>query len=104
MSRILRVLYSALTVCPAPAFRASCAVVPWPKPGYAKAISERFGRYPQPIDSPMPHSSTDALGRFVWIHAVSLETRAAAILLTEAARPVARHAPAAHHGARPRPR
>ncbi len=53
------------------------------EPGYAKAISERFGRYPQPIDSLMPHSSTDALGRFVWIHAVSLgETRAAAILLT----------------------
>ena len=54
------------------------------EPGYAYAVGERFGRYPAPIDSLMPHSSTDPLGRFVWVHAVSLgETRAAAILLAQ---------------------
>ena len=46
------------------------------EPGYAQAVSERFGRYPGP---PAPDAQG---GPLVWIHAVSLgETRAAAILL-----------------------
>lgn len=52
------------------------------EPGYLRAIPERFGRYPRPIDSLVPYSTMDPLGQFVWVHAVSLgETRAAAVLL-----------------------
>ncbi len=54
------------------------------EPGYGHAVGERFGRYARPMDSLIPPSSSDPLGGFVWIHAVSLgETRAAAILLAE---------------------
>lgn len=46
------------------------------EPGYAVAVAERFGRYPQPV--------AQQGGPLVWMHAVSLgETRAAAILLKE---------------------
>lgn len=60
------------------------------EPGYAVAVPERFGRYPQPLDSLLPRGADgagEAVGAgeyFVWVHAVSLgETRAAAILLKE---------------------
>ncbi len=77
-------LYSALTWAAQPLLlrklRRRAAV----EPGYAHAVGERFGHYARPLDSLIPPSSTDPLGSFVWIHAVSLgETRAAAILLAE---------------------
>ena len=77
-----RALYSLFTWCAQPLLRRKLRRRAVAEPGYAVAVGERFGRYPQPIDSLMPHSSTNAMGRFVWIHAVSLgETRAAAILV-----------------------
>ncbi len=78
-----RALYSLLTWCAQPLLRRKLRRRAVAEPGYALAVGERFGRYPQPIDSLMPHSSMNMMGRFVWIHAVSLgETRAAAILVT----------------------
>lgn len=77
-------LYSAFAWTAQPLLRRKLRRRAVAEPGYGKAVGERFGRYPRPIDSLMPHSSTDGLGSFVWIHAVSLgETRAAAILLQE---------------------
>ncbi|RQO83617.1 3-deoxy-D-manno-octulosonic acid transferase [Acidovorax sp. FJL06] len=77
-----RALYSVVTWGAQPLLRRKLRHRAKAEPGYGLAIGERFGRYPTPIDSLMPHSSSDPLGRFVWIHAVSLgETRAAAILL-----------------------
>lgn len=77
-----RALYSLVAWCAQPLLRRKLRRRAVAEPGYAKAVSERFGHYPPPIDSLMPHSSTDPLGRFVWVHAVSLgETRAAAILI-----------------------
>ncbi len=77
-------LYSALTWSVQPLLRRKLARRAVAEPGYGKAVGERFGRYPRPIDSLLMAHSTDALGSFVWIHAVSLgETRAAAILLQE---------------------
>ncbi|MBU0746971.1 MAG: 3-deoxy-D-manno-octulosonic acid transferase [Gammaproteobacteria bacterium] len=79
-----RALYSLITWCAQPLLRRKLRRRAVAEPGYGYAVGERFGRYPAPIDSLMPHSSTDPLGRFVWVHAVSLgETRAAAILLAE---------------------
>ncbi|HVL43617.1 MAG TPA: 3-deoxy-D-manno-octulosonic acid transferase [Acidovorax sp.] len=79
-----RALYSLLTWCAQPLLRHKLRRRAVAEPGYAHAVGERFGRYPPPIDSLIPHSSTDPLGRFVWVHAVSLgETRAAAILLAQ---------------------
>ncbi|MFN7153878.1 MAG: 3-deoxy-D-manno-octulosonic acid transferase [Acidovorax sp.] len=79
-----RALYSLVTWCAQPLLRRKLRRRAVAEPGYGYGVGERFGRYPAPIDSLMPHSSTDPLGRFVWIHAVSLgETRAAAILLAE---------------------
>ena len=79
-----RALYSLLTWSAQPLLRRKLRRRAVAEPGYAYAVGERFGRYPAPIDSLMPHSSTDPLGRFVWVHAVSLgETRAAAILLAQ---------------------
>jgi 3-deoxy-D-manno-octulosonic-acid transferase len=79
-----RALYSLVTWCAQPLLRRKLRRRAVAEPGYGYAVGERFGRYPAPIDSLMPHSSTDPLGRFVWVHAVSLgETRAAAILLAE---------------------
>lgn len=79
-----RALYSLVTWCGQPLLRRKLRRRAVAEPGYGHAMGERFGRYPAPIDSLMPHSSTDPLGRFVWVHAVSLgETRAAAILLAE---------------------
>lgn len=79
-----RALYSMVTWAAQPLLRRKLRRRAAAEPGYAVAVGERFGRYPQPIDSLVLHSSTDPLGQFVWIHAVSLgETRAAAILLTE---------------------
>jgi len=79
---LARALYSAVTWLGQPLLRRKLRRRAVAEPGYARAVGERFGRYPAPIDSLMPHSSTDPLGRFVWVHAVSLgETRAAAILL-----------------------
>ncbi|MBV7540446.1 3-deoxy-D-manno-octulosonic acid transferase [Acidovorax sp. sic0104] len=78
----VRALYSFVTWGAQPLLRRKLRRRAQSEPGYGHAVSERFGRYPAPIDSLMPHSSSDPLGRFVWIHAVSLgETRAAAILL-----------------------
>ena len=77
-------LYSALTWAAQPLLRRKLRRRAVAEPGYGHAVGERFGRYARPIDSLIPQSSTDPLGRFVWIHAVSLgETRAAAILLAE---------------------
>ena len=77
-----RALYSLFTWCAQPLLRRKLRRRAVAEPGYAVAVGERFGRYPQPIDSLMPHSSMNVMGRFVWIHAVSLgETRAAAILV-----------------------
>ncbi|CAN7391629.1 3-deoxy-D-manno-octulosonic acid transferase [Acidovorax sp. LjRoot129] len=77
-----RALYSVVTWGAQPLLRRKLRRRAVAEPGYGLAIGERFGQYPAPIDSLMPHSSSDPLGRFVWIHAVSLgETRAAAILL-----------------------
>ncbi|MDH4416229.1 MAG: 3-deoxy-D-manno-octulosonic acid transferase [Acidovorax sp.] len=77
-----RALYSLVTWGAQPLLRRKLRRRAKAEPGYGVAIGERFGRYPAPIDSLMLHSSSDPLGRFVWIHAVSLgETRAAAILL-----------------------
>lgn len=79
---VVRALYSAVTWLGQPLLRRKLRRRAVAEPGYARAVGERFGRYPAPIDSLVPHSSTDPLGRFVWVHAVSLgETRAAAILL-----------------------
>lgn len=77
-----RALYSVVTWSAQPLLRRKLRRRAKAEPGYGVAIGERFGRYPAPIDSLMMHSGSDPLGRFVWIHAVSLgETRAAAILL-----------------------
>ena len=79
-----RALYSAITWGAQPLLRRKLRRRARSEPGYAVAVHERFGRYAQPLDSLVGHSGMDALGRFVWIHAVSLgETRAAAILLRE---------------------
>jgi 3-deoxy-D-manno-octulosonic-acid transferase len=79
-----RALYSMVTWVAQPLLRRKLRRRAAAEPGYAVAVGERFGRYPQPIDSLMLHSSTDPLGQFVWVHAVSLgETRAAAILVAE---------------------
>ena len=79
---LARALYSAALWCAQPLLLRKLRRRAVAEPGYGRAISERFGHYPVPIDSLVPQSSTDPLGRFVWIHAVSLgETRAAAILL-----------------------
>ena len=81
---LARTLYSALTWAAQPLLRRKLRRRAAAEPGYGHAVGERFGRYEQPLDSLMPHSSADPLGRFVWIHAVSLgETRAAALLLAE---------------------
>jgi 3-deoxy-D-manno-octulosonic-acid transferase len=79
-----RALYSLVTWCAQPLLVRKLRRRAVAEPGYGLAVGERFGHYPPPIDSIVPHSSSDPLGRFVWIHAVSLgETRAAAILLGE---------------------
>ncbi|PJI97614.1 3-deoxy-D-manno-octulosonic-acid transferase [Acidovorax sp. 69] len=79
-----RALYSLLTWCAQPLLLRKLRRRAVVEPGYGQAMGERFGRYRRTLDSLMPHSSTDPLGRFVWVHAVSLgETRAAAILLAE---------------------
>lgn len=79
-----RALYSLLTWCAQPLLRRKLRRRAVAEPGYGHAVGERFGRYPVPIDSLVPLSTVDPLGRFVWIHAVSLgETRAAAILLAQ---------------------
>ena len=83
MSRIVLGLYSAVLWLAQPLLRRKLRRRAVAEPGYAVAVDERFGRYPQPIDSLMPHSSMNPMGQFVWVHAVSLgETRAAAILVT----------------------
>ena len=75
-------LYSLLTWAAQPLLRRKLRRRAAAEPGYAKSVGERFAHYPPAVDSLVPHSTTDPLGRFVWIHAVSLgETRAAAILL-----------------------
>lgn len=82
MARPALWLYSAITWTAQPLLRRKLRRRAVAEPGYAKAVGERFGYYPPPIDSLVPHSSTDPTARFVWVHAVSLgETRAAAILL-----------------------
>lgn len=77
-------LYSALTWAAQPLLRRKLRRRARVEPGYGHAVDERFGRYAQPEQGLPPPGSSDARGRFVWIHAVSLgETRAAAILLAE---------------------
>jgi len=84
MANIALRLYSALTWSIQPLLRRKLRLRAVAEPGYGKAVGERFGRYPQPIDSLLMQNSTDLLRSFVWVHAVSLgETRAAAILLQE---------------------
>ncbi|MFN4118241.1 3-deoxy-D-manno-octulosonic acid transferase [Acidovorax sp.] len=79
-----RALYSLVTWCAQPLLRRKLRRRAVAEPGYAHAVGERFGRYPPPVDSLVPPSTTAPLARFVWIHAVSLgETRAAAILLAQ---------------------
>lgn len=79
-----RALYSAVVWGAQPLLRRKLRRRARAEPGYAVAVHERFGRYDQPMDSLVAHSSVDLMGRFVWIHAVSLgETRAADILLRE---------------------
>lgn len=66
-------LYGALMRLAQPLLRRKLARRAHTEPGYAQAVSERFGCYCQP---PEPFA------RLVWVHAVSLgETRTAAILL-----------------------
>ena len=81
---LARALYTAVTWCAQPLLKRKLRRRARAEPGYAVAVPERFGRYAQPMDSLVAHSSVDLMGRFVWIHSVSLgETRAAAILLRE---------------------
>lgn len=81
---LTRALYSIVLWAAQPLLRRKLARRARTEPGYAHAVEERFGRYPQPMDSLAPLDSTDTSARFVWMHAVSLgETRAAAILLKE---------------------
>jgi 3-deoxy-D-manno-octulosonic-acid transferase len=81
---LARALYTAVTWCAQPLLRRKLRRRARAEPGYAVNVPERFGHYAQPLDSLVAHSSMDLMGRFVWIHAVSLgETRAAAILLRE---------------------
>jgi len=81
---LTRALYSVVLWAAQPLLRRKLARRARTEPGYAHAVDERFGRYPQPMDSLAPLDSTDTSARFVWMHAVSLgETRAAAILLKE---------------------
>lgn len=81
---LARALYSALIWAAQPLLLRKLRRRAVAEPGYGHAVGERFGRYERPLDSLMPQSSTDPLGSFVWIHAVSLgETRAAALLLAE---------------------
>ncbi|KAB2887314.1 MAG: 3-deoxy-D-manno-octulosonic acid transferase, partial [Burkholderiaceae bacterium] len=72
MARPALWLYSAITWTAQPLLRRKLRRRAVAEPGYAKAVGERFGYYPPPIDSLVPHSSTDPAARFVWVHAVSL--------------------------------
>lgn len=85
MEKLVLWLYSCALWAAQPLLRRKLARRARTEPGYAHAVPERFGRYPQAMDSLAPPDTGDDLaGRFVWIHAVSLgETRAAAILLKE---------------------
>ncbi len=78
-------LYSLLVWLAQPLVRLKLARRSRAEAGYARGVSERFGRYPQPLDSLMPGgASTTGGGGFVWVHAVSLgEARAAAVLVAE---------------------
>ncbi|WOI45076.1 3-deoxy-D-manno-octulosonic acid transferase [Acidovorax sp. BLS4] len=79
-----RALYSAITWLAQPLLRAKLRRRAATEPGYGVAVEERFGHYPQAMDSLAPISTTGLGNPFVWVHAVSLgETRAAAILLAE---------------------
>ena len=81
---LARTLYSALTWAAQPLLRRKLRHRAVAEPGYGHAVDERFGRYAQPEQGARPQGTSDARGRLVWIHAVSLgETRAAAILLAE---------------------
>ncbi|QXL84790.1 3-deoxy-D-manno-octulosonic acid transferase [Comamonas sp. NLF-1-9] len=75
MQRIALALYSLLAWLAQPLLTRKLLRRARAEPGYALALQERFGRYP---DAPPARAS----GPRVWLHAVSLgETRAAAILL-----------------------
>ena len=77
-----RALYSAVVWAAQPLLRRKLRRRAVAEPGYGEHVRERFGRYAPVMDSLAPRSSLDPMGRFVWIHAVSLgETRAAGILL-----------------------
>jgi 3-deoxy-D-manno-octulosonic-acid transferase len=66
-------IYAALMWLVQPLLRLKLARRARREPGYAEAIGERFGHYPQPVET---HRE------LVWLHAVSLgETRTAAALL-----------------------
>lgn len=54
-----RALYSMVTWAAQPLLRRKLRRRAAAEPGYAVAVGERFGRYPQPIDSLVLHSSTD---------------------------------------------
>lgn len=79
---VARMLYSAVAWLAQPLLRHKLRRRAVAEPGYGEHVAERFGRYAPVMDSLAPRSSLDPMGRFVWIHAVSLgETRAAGILL-----------------------
>ena len=87
MEKLALWMYSCALWAAQPLLRRKLARRARTEPGYAFAVGERFGRYPQALDSLAPAGADDddgLAGRFVWVHAVSLgETRAAAILLKE---------------------
>ncbi len=75
-----RWLYSLLVWLITPFMRRKLRLRAQAEPGYAEAVSERWGYYTTP---PMPVMPKDAAPT-VWVHAVSLgETRAAAVLVAQ---------------------
>ncbi|GGH53869.1 3-deoxy-D-manno-octulosonic acid transferase [Comamonas phosphati] len=73
---LARCAYSALAWLAQPLLRRKLRRRAVAEPGYALAVSERFGHY-APADL-----GQDGRGQWIWIHSVSLgETRAAAILV-----------------------
>ncbi len=74
MPRLSQAIYGLGVWLAQPLLRRKLARRALAEPGYAVAVSERFGRYSQPAE---------CASELVWVHAVSLgEARAAGILLT----------------------
>ena len=62
---LARSLYTAVTWCAQPLLKRKLRRRARAEPGYAVAVSERFGRYAQPMASLVAHSSMDLMGLFV---------------------------------------